>query len=45
MTWTASRLLEAGDLAAAARAYLAILKTFPDDPVAKLVLKDCEKSL
>jgi class 3 adenylate cyclase len=45
MTWTASRLLEAGDLAAAVHAYRAILETFPDDPVAKLMLKECGKSL
>jgi class 3 adenylate cyclase/ABC-type nitrate/sulfonate/bicarbonate transport system substrate-binding protein len=45
MTGTASRLLEAGDIAAAARAYRAILERFPDDPVANLMLKECEKIL
>jgi hypothetical protein len=42
MTWQASRLFEAGDFAAAERAYRAILDIFPGDPVAGLMLKECE---
>ena len=41
MTWQASQQMEAGNFAAAARAYRAILDEFPDDPVAKFMLKEC----
>ncbi|WP_051677631.1 ABC transporter substrate-binding protein [Bradyrhizobium sp. URHD0069] len=44
MTWKASRLIEAGDFAAAERAYSAILKKFPGDTVAKFMLKECLKA-
>jgi TolA-binding protein len=44
MTWQASQQIEAGDFAAAERAYRAILDNFPDDPVAKFMLKECEES-
>jgi class 3 adenylate cyclase/ABC-type nitrate/sulfonate/bicarbonate transport system substrate-binding protein len=44
MTWQASEQIEAGDFAAAARAYRAILDSFPDDPVAKFMLAECEES-
>ena len=43
MTRQASQYLEQGDLARAERAYLAIQKAFPDDPVTQFVLKECEK--
>jgi hypothetical protein len=43
-TWQASQQIEARDPAAAARAYRAILDNFPSDPVAKFMLKECEKS-
>jgi class 3 adenylate cyclase/ABC-type nitrate/sulfonate/bicarbonate transport system substrate-binding protein len=43
MTWRASHLIEAGDLPAAGRAYREILESFPGDPVAKFMLKECEK--
>jgi adenylate cyclase len=39
MTWEASRSYERGDFAEAARRYQAILDVFPDDPVAKSMLK------
>jgi len=42
MTWQASTLFEADDFAAAERAYRAILDDFPGDPVAGLMLKECE---
>jgi hypothetical protein len=41
MTWHASERFEAHDCAAATRAYRTILETFPDDAVAKLILKEC----
>jgi class 3 adenylate cyclase/ABC-type nitrate/sulfonate/bicarbonate transport system substrate-binding protein len=41
MTWQASQQFEAGDIAAAERAYHAILENFPGDPVAKFMLKEC----
>jgi class 3 adenylate cyclase/ABC-type nitrate/sulfonate/bicarbonate transport system substrate-binding protein len=41
MTWQASRHREAGDFAAAERAYRAILDDFPGDPVAKFMLDEC----
>src|SRR5712672_3599453 len=44
MTWQASQRFEAGELAAAERAYRAILDNFPGDPVAKFMLEECEKS-
>jgi hypothetical protein len=40
-TWQASRQFEGGDFAAAERAYRAILDEFPDDPVARFMLKEC----
>jgi class 3 adenylate cyclase len=43
MTWQASRHFEAGDFAAAQRAYLAILDDFPSDSVARFMLEECEK--
>jgi hypothetical protein len=44
MTWQASQRFEAGDFAAAECAYRAILDSFPDDPVAKFMLEECEES-
>jgi class 3 adenylate cyclase/ABC-type nitrate/sulfonate/bicarbonate transport system substrate-binding protein len=44
MTWQASMQIEAGDFAAAAHAYRAILDNFPGDPVAKFMLRECEES-
>jgi class 3 adenylate cyclase len=44
MTWQASQLFEAGDLAAAERAYRAILEEFPDDPVARFMLEQAGKA-
>jgi class 3 adenylate cyclase/ABC-type nitrate/sulfonate/bicarbonate transport system substrate-binding protein len=41
MTWQASQQIEAGDFAAAERAYRAILDNFPGDPVARFMLKEC----
>jgi hypothetical protein len=43
MTYHASQQIEAGDFAAAERAYRAILDNFPGDPVAKIILKECEE--
>jgi hypothetical protein len=43
MTWQASRQIEAGDFGAAKRGYRAILDNFPGDPVAELMLKECEE--
>jgi hypothetical protein len=45
MTWKASQLMQSGELSAAERAYLAILQTFPGDPVAKLMLKECAEAV
>ena len=45
MTWQASQQFEAGDFAAAQRAYRVILDNFPGDTVAKFMLKECEESL
>jgi hypothetical protein len=45
MTWAASRSFEAGDLRAAMLAYRDILKSFPDDPVAKLKQVEIEDRL
>ncbi len=44
MTWKASQLMESGDFPAAENAYRTILESFPGDPVAKLMLKDCAES-
>jgi class 3 adenylate cyclase/ABC-type nitrate/sulfonate/bicarbonate transport system substrate-binding protein len=41
MTWTASRLVEAGDLSGAEQAYRAILNIFPDDSLAAFMMADC----
>jgi hypothetical protein len=38
MTWNASASFEQGDLPKAAHEYSAILKQFPNDPVAKYML-------
>jgi len=43
MTYHASQQIEAGDFAAAERAYRAILDNFPGDPVATFMLKECEE--
>jgi Adenylate and Guanylate cyclase catalytic domain len=43
MTWQASQTFEAGDFAAAEHAYRAILKSFPNDAVAKFMLVQCEE--
>jgi class 3 adenylate cyclase/ABC-type nitrate/sulfonate/bicarbonate transport system substrate-binding protein len=43
MTYHASQQIEAGDFAAAERAYRAILDNFPGDPVAKFMLKECKE--
>jgi class 3 adenylate cyclase len=44
MTWQTSRLFESSDFSAAERAYRAILENCPDDPVAKVMLKECAES-
>jgi class 3 adenylate cyclase len=44
MTSQASQYFEAGDVAAAQRAYRSVLDNFPGDPVAKFMLKECEES-
>jgi class 3 adenylate cyclase/ABC-type nitrate/sulfonate/bicarbonate transport system substrate-binding protein len=44
MTWQASQQFETGEFAAAERAYRDILHNFPEDPVAKFMLKECEES-
>jgi len=44
MTWEASQRFEAGDFAAAVCVYRAILDSFPDDPVARFMLQECEES-
>jgi cytochrome c-type biogenesis protein CcmH/NrfG len=41
MTWDASSSFEQGDFVAAAARYQAILKLFPRDPVAQLLMRDC----
>jgi class 3 adenylate cyclase len=41
MTWTASRLVEAGDLAGAEQAYRTLLRTFPEDSLAKFMIAEC----
>jgi hypothetical protein len=43
MTYHAAQQIEAGDFAAAERAYRAILDNFPGDPVAKFMLKEYEE--
>jgi class 3 adenylate cyclase len=45
MTWKASQLMEVGDFPAAERTYRTILESFPGDPVAKLMLKECAEAL
>jgi class 3 adenylate cyclase/ABC-type nitrate/sulfonate/bicarbonate transport system substrate-binding protein len=40
MTWHASQKFEAGDFAAAERAYRDILKEFPEDPLAKVMVQE-----
>jgi hypothetical protein len=45
MTWAASRSFEAGDLRAAILADRDFLKSFPDDPVAKLMQVEIEDRL
>jgi class 3 adenylate cyclase len=40
MTWQAARSYERGDVAEAMRRYQAMLDVFPDDPVAKSMLKE-----
>jgi class 3 adenylate cyclase len=44
MTWEASQRFEGGDFAAAVCGYRAILDSFPDDPVARFMLEECEES-
>jgi len=41
MTWTASQLIEAGEFQAAGQAYRAILRSFPEDSLAKFMLAEC----
>jgi len=41
MTWQASQKFEAGDFAAAEHAYRDILKTFPDDSLARFMIAEC----
>jgi class 3 adenylate cyclase/ABC-type nitrate/sulfonate/bicarbonate transport system substrate-binding protein len=43
MTWHASQKFEAGDFAAAERAYRAILEVFPDDSLARFMRAECMK--
>src|SRR5206468_6123806 len=43
MTWQAFQQLEAGDFAAAERAYRALLDNFPGDRLAEVMLEECEK--
>ncbi len=43
MICQASQYFEAGDFAAAERAYRAILDKFPDDPVARFMLEECKE--
>jgi hypothetical protein len=42
-TWQASQYFEAGNFTAAERAYRVVLDGFPDDPVARFMLNECEK--
>jgi hypothetical protein len=41
MTWQASQEFEAGDLAAAERAYRDLLKEFPEDSLARFMTAEC----
>jgi hypothetical protein len=43
MTWQASQQFEAGDFAAAERAYRALLDDFPGDTVARFMLRESEE--
>ena len=43
MTWQASQQFEAGDFAAAERAYRALLDDFPGDAVARFMLRESEE--
>jgi class 3 adenylate cyclase len=43
MTWEASRLFEAKNFPVAERAYHAILESFPGDPAAQFMLRDCRE--
>jgi adenylate cyclase len=45
MTWGASSCFERGDFAEATRRYYEILESFPNDPVAKAMLRDLSPSL
>lgn len=45
MTWVASGCFERGDVAGAAWHYREILKLFPNDPVAKTILRSVSQSL
>ena len=45
MTWVASVCLERGDVTSAVRQYHEILKLFPNDTVAKAILRDLSPSL
>ena len=44
MTWQASQKFEAGDFAAADRAYRDILKEFPEDALARLMRRNARES-
>lgn len=44
MTWTASRLVDAGDLSGAEQAYRAILNIFPEDSLAAFMMADVRAS-
>jgi class 3 adenylate cyclase/ABC-type nitrate/sulfonate/bicarbonate transport system substrate-binding protein len=41
LTWQASQKFEAGDVAAAERAYRGILKEFPEDTLARFMIAEC----
>ena len=41
MTYHASQKFEAGDFAAAEQAHRAILKSFPEDPLARFMMGEC----
>jgi len=41
MTWHASQQFEAGDLPAAERAYRNLLKEFPEDRLAMVMIAEC----